>query len=98
MHYLPTYINARMCARTHTHARARAQTHIHTYILLKLQIKHEVMYTQLFGTVCTCFAFFVSGIKELSVANVVSHCIKLSAWIQFLHCVRVRHLTCKGRT
>jgi hypothetical protein len=68
MYYLPTYLNA----RTHAH------------ILRKLQIMHEVMYTQLLGTVCTSFALFISGIKELSHANVVSHCTKLSAWIQFL--------------
>ena len=66
-------------------------THTHTHIILcKLQMMHEVMYTQFLGTVCTCFAFFISGIKELSHANVVSHCIILSAWIQFLLCVCVR--------
>jgi hypothetical protein len=67
------------CAHTHTHT--------HTHILCKLQIMHEVMYTQLLGTMCTCFAFLISGIKKLSDTNVVPHFTKLSAWIQFLQCV-----------
>ena len=92
MYYLLTYLSTH--PPTHPPTFLPKCTHTHTYILHKLHMMHEVMYTQLLGTVYTCYAFFKPGIMEPSHANVVSNCIRLSAWIHFLLCVCVCVCVC----